>query len=392
MGGLTYFDTTAESLYKTYCDKLKTLTGEKFYEGDERLVYAQCFFTVIVALFNTFNESAKARMLKYAYGEILDAIGEFKECERLEPSNATCKVRFTTTSAKSSSLVIPAGTRVSDGTYTFRTVADCVLQVGLLSVETEAECVTGGSSANGIPVGSLSTMIDNVAGVTGCSNTTATVGGDDGEPYPYDADSHPDGDDGTGDDRYRERIRLANVKYACAGGENAYIYWTKTASAEVVDVKVNNDAEAGTVDLVVMTKDGTLSDDVKGKILEVCNAEDVRPMNDLVTVSAPEIVPYDIEIEYTVLDGSQAQAIADLTGEEGACNKFDAYTGEKLGRDINPDLLKYYCMQSSIGEDKGAVWSCNIVQPTAQELTGRQVAKWSGKVILHEPNVKFGES
>lgn len=386
---LTFFDTTAESLYKTYCEKLKTLTGEKMYEGDERLVYAQCFFTVIVALFNTFNESAKARNLRYAYGEILDAIGEYKDCYRLQPSNASCEIRFTTTSAKNNAITIPKGTKVSDGINVFQTVKDCVLAIGMLSVTVEAESVKGGVGANGIPIGSISTMIDNVVGITGCTNTTVSSGGDNGEPYPYDADNHPDGDNGEGDDRYRERIRLANSAYSCAGSENAYIYWAKTASSDIIDVRVISEQQAGTIELVIMTKDGAPSEDLIEKVLNICSSDEIRPMNDIVNVVAPQIINYDIEIEYTVMDGNQGQAIADLSGENGACNRFAEYTGAKLGRDINPDLLHHYCMQSSNGGKQGAVWSCKIISPTAQELTDGQVAKWSGKVLLHEPTIKF---
>jgi uncharacterized phage protein gp47/JayE len=388
---LKFFDTTAETLYKQYCEKLQTLTGEKMYEGDERLVFAQCMFTVIVALFNTFNEKSKSRMLRYAYGEILDAIGEFKDCYRLEPSKAVCTVRFNTSTARNNSITIPKGTRVSDGNYTFKTLEKCVLEVGKLSVSVEAESEVGGTKCNGIPVGSLSTMVDNIVGITGCTNTTVSSGGDNGEPYPYDVDNHPDGDDGEGDERYRERIRLANSAYSCAGSENAYIYWAKSASSDIVDVRVISEQQAGTIELVIMTKDGTPSDDLIEKVLSICSADDIRPMNDIVTVVAPEIITYDIEIEYTVMDGNQAQAIADLTGENGACNRFAEYTGGKLGRDINPDLLHLYCMQSSVGDTQGAVWSCKILAPLPQELTSGQVAKWSGNVLLHEPTVKFEE-
>lgn len=388
---LTFFDVTAETLYKTYCNKLHELTGEQMYEGDERLVFAQSIFTVIVALFNTFNESAKARMIRYAYGEILDAIGEFKGCYRLAPSKATCTIRFSTPTAKNTSITIPKGTKVSDGAKIFQITEAFSIGAGELHVEAEAESLIGGSEYNGIPAGSISTMIDRVAGVTGCTNTTATTGGDDGEPYPYDPDTHPDGDNGAGDNRYRERIILSNSAHSTAGSENGYIYWAKTASSEIVDVRVISEQEAGAIELVVMTKDGTASQDIIDKVLAVCSAKDVRPMNDKVTVISPEVIEYDIVIDYTVMDGNQVKALEDLSGENGACKRFADYTGARLGRDINPDLLHHYCMQSSTGEAQGAVWGCKIVSPEARELLPRQVAKWSGKVTLNEPTVKFDE-
>ena len=265
------------------------------------------------------------------------------------------------------------------------------MEAGDLHVDVEAESLVGGSGFNGIPAGSLSTMIDRIAGVTGCTNTTPTTGGDDGEPYPYDPDTHPEGDNGEGDNRYRERIILSNSAHSTAGSENGYIYWAKTASSEIVDVKVISEQVAGTIEIVVMTKDGTASQDIIDKVLEACNAKDVRPMNDIVTVIAPEVIEYDIEIEYTVMDGNQVKALEDLSGENGACKRFAEYTGGRLGRDINPDLLHHYCMQSSTGEAQGAVWGCKIIFPVERELQDGQVAKWSGKLTLHEPTVKFKE-
>ena len=383
---LTFFDVTAESLYKNFIENLQKETGEKMYEGDERLIQAQCLLTVIVSLFNMFNEAAKARMLQYAYGEILDAIGEFKDCKRLASSKARCTVRFTMTSAKNVAVEIPKGTRVTaDGGLIFETVENCVIPVDNLSVTVEAMCTKGGKIANGIPVGAISTMIDNVTGVTGCTNTTATYGGDDGEPYPYDADKYPEGDNGEGDERYRERIKLSNAAYSTAGSENGYIYWAKTASADITDVKVISDQVAGTVELVIMTKDGEPTEEIIEKVLDVCSATDVRPMNDIVTVTAPEVMEYDIEIKYTIMDGNQSKAIASISGENGAATRFDDYTSARLGRDINPDLLKLYCMEA------GYVYSCEIVKPVLTELNARQLAKWSGKITLHEPSVKFGE-
>lgn len=390
--GLAFFETTAEELYKKFIEKLQTLTGEKMYEGDERLIYAQSLFVVIVSLFNNFNEGAKARMLDYAYGEILDAIGEFKDCQRLAASKARCVLQFTTNTKRNAAIEIPEGTRATaDGNIIFKTLEKCVIAAGTLSATVEAECTIGGAAANGAPVGAITTLIDNIVGVTGVSNISSTSGGDDdGEPYPYDASAHPEGDDGAGDNRYRERIRIANAAFSTAGSENGYIYWAKTASADIIDVKVISDEKAGTINLIVMTKDGAPSEEIIQKVQNKCSAKDTRPMNDLVKVEAPKILNYDIEIEYTIMDGDQAQALIDLTGEGGAIERFTEYTAARLGRDINPDLLHTECMLNSEGK-RGAVYACKIVKPEATALTDRQLAQWSGNVTVHEPTVKFEE-
>lgn len=388
--GLNFFETSAAALYKQFIEELQKNTGEKMYEGDERLIFAQSFLTVIVALFNTFNEAAKSRMIAFAHGEILDAIGEFKECKRLQPNSARCILQLSTNRARPESIRIPAGTKATaDGVLIFATIKECIIPAGELSTTVEAACTTGGSKGNGIPAGAISTLIDNVLGVTGATNTSATAGGDDGEPYPYDPETHPDGDNGEGDNRYRERIILSNSAHSPAGSENGYIYWAKTASSEIVDVRVISEQKAGTIELVVMTKDGTATEEIINKVLETCNAKDVRPMNDIVTVIPPEIISYDIELEYTIMDGDQNRAIDDISGEKGACTRFAEYTGAKLGRDINPDLLHFYAMQSATGEPQGAVMGCKVILPEARELLDNQVARWSGKLTLHEPTVKF---
>ena len=114
------------------------------------------------------------------------------------------------------------------------------------------------------------------------------------------------------------------------------------------------------------------------------------PLNDIVTASAPQLVNYDIEIEYTIMDGNQAQALVDITGEGGAIDRFTQYAKAKLGRDINPDLLHTECMLNKEGT-RGAVYSCRIIQPAETTLTDRQLAQWSGTLTLHEPTIKFDE-
>ena len=184
--GLKFFETNAEALYKIFISKLESLTGEKMFEGDERLIYAQSLLTAIVALFNSFNEGAKARLLKYAFGEILDAIGEFKNCARLPASKASCKMRFIMNTTKNESVLIPAGTTVTtDGSLNFLTKEAAYIPAGQLWVIVEAEAEKGGAKYNGIPTGAITTIVGNVPYITGCTNQSATAGGDDGEPYPY---------------------------------------------------------------------------------------------------------------------------------------------------------------------------------------------------------------
>jgi phage-related baseplate assembly protein len=379
---LVFVETDAEALYNSAVTELQRLTGESMYPGDERMIHAGALVTIIVSLFNTVNERCKGRMLRFASGTVLDALGEFRRCARLASKPATTTERFTIAEPRAASVQIPAGTRVSDGGIVFATKAAAAIQIGALSADVEVESVEGGTDKNGVPVGAVTTLIDAIPYVTGVTNLTVSANGDDGEPYP-------ESDGGAGDERYRERIRLANSAYTTAGCEDGYVYWAKTANATIEDVRVLSEQTAGTVDIYVTTKGGEIpSQAVLDDVLAICSAKTVRPMNDLVTVHAPTVVPFGVVINYTVKDGDQVRAAADITAGVEA---FVAWQKSKIGRNINPDKLKKLIMTASDGSAEGGVYACSIVQPTAVEVASGGLAVWNGSITVNAPTVLFGE-
>lgn len=382
---LQFVETDAEALYTSAIAELQSLTGESMYPGDERLIHAKALITIIVSLFNTVNERCKGRMLRYASGETLDALGEFRRCTRLSPKAATLTLRFTLAAPKTTSVTIPEGTRCSDGNTIFKTTEVAAIQVGSLTVDVPAESIIGGTSRNGVPIGAVTNMIDNIVSVTGVTNTTISAEGDDGEPYPTE-------DGGSGDERYRERIRLANSAYTTAGCEDGYIYWAKTANATIEDVRVLSEQTAGTVDIYVTTKGGELpAQSVLDDVLATCSSKSVRPLNDIVQAHAPTVVPYDIEISYTVKDGDQEKALEDMTGDNGGIQKYVAWQKGAIGRNINPSRLQKLIMTPSDGSAEGGVYACTIVKPLAAEIQSTELAVWSGNIVINPATVLFDE-
>lgn len=80
--------------------------------------------------------------------------------------------------------------------------------------------------------GTITTLVDLIPYIESVTNLTETAGGDDGEPYTE-----------AGDNRLRERIRLAPAKRSTAGPELAYIYWAMTADSSIIDVKAVSETE-----------------------------------------------------------------------------------------------------------------------------------------------------
>ena len=66
--------TDASTLYKTIITELEKGAGEPLYPGDERRIFGEALVPVFVALYNSLNDVGRQTLLRYARGEVLDAI------------------------------------------------------------------------------------------------------------------------------------------------------------------------------------------------------------------------------------------------------------------------------------------------------------------------------
>lgn len=354
-------------------------TGEVLYAGDERRIFAEAVAYVLSVYISKINEQCKSRLLKYAESYALDAMGERYECTRLAPTPATVKLQFTLATARPHDIVIPKGTTVTaDNNVLFATDAAAVIQAGSLSVENvQATATVAGVIGNGIPAGAIQSFVDTVPYVTGVSNTTESSGATAGEPYPVEIDPE-NGDDGTGDNNYRERIKLAPAAMSAAGSELTYEYRARSASSAVDDVAVLSNHAAGTVNIYVTEAHG--SDPSEGTLAAVRAAvtdKATRTMNDHITVSAPEAVPYDITLTYYVEQADETASVDAIEGAGGIIDQYLAWQDSTLGRDIQPQRLIAMMLDSCRWVD--------ITAPTRQVLNESQIARFSGNLtITHE--------
>ena len=367
MAEVNFIDTDAQTIYETIMSSLADECDEELYPGDERTIFAEAFTAVVVSIYNHLNDRARQRLLKHSRGSVLDAIGERVHVNRAAATSATTKIRFSVSAVQMSNIIIPLGTRVTaDGNIYFATTEAAVLQAGDDFVDVDAACTVGGSAYNGYTEGQISTLVDLIPFV-GAVNITVSSGGDDGEPYTED-----------GDNRYRERIRLAPASFSTAGAESSYRYYAMSADANIVDAEPIVPS-ACVVDIYVLLKGGALPDDaVLEKVLAVCSATEARPMTDKVNALAPTEVEYNIEFKYYCSSENENAVIQAVEGSGGAIEQYIALQCEALGQNINPDELrkKLYAAGASRVE---------IVSPVFTGLSRKEVAKFSGTLsVSHE--------
>lgn len=369
-----FVETDSAKIYTTIIGSLMDYYDEPLYPGDERRIFGEALVAVLVSLYNEFNDRMKQRTLQHARGAVLDALGERLGVERAQPAVASATFRFSVEEALDENIVIPEGTRITtDGSVYFATVKNTVLPAHSLYVDVPGECLTGGAAYNGLTSGAIGTLVDLIPYISSAQNTTISSGGDDGEPYTT-----------AGDNRLRERIKLAPSKLSTAGSESGYRYWALTADPDIIDVAIDCPEETPTVvNIYPLMTGGALPDEqTLQKVLDACTGKIVRPLTDQVSAFAPEQVAYEVELTYYCTADNEALTVQTIEGEGGAIDQYNAWQTAALARDINPDQLRRFILAPADGT--GAV-RVEVTKPTYQDLTKAQVAKLSGApVVKHE--------
>jgi phage-related baseplate assembly protein len=440
-----FITTDAGLIYEEIITSLESGVSEPLYPGDERRIFGEALVPLFVAMYNSVNDAVRQKMLRYARGETLDALGERMGVERISPTEATTTLRFSLAEPISENVIIPEGTRAtSDSSRYFATTVTAVIEAGNTFVDVNAASVGGGTKYNDIPAGAINTIVDMIAFVDSVTNLTATAGGDDEET----------------DDSLRERIRAAPSKQSTAGPVNGYKYWAMSADTSITDVSVKSEQEtlerilpvnglkaykggdtlipnslivylpdgetpaeegtdytadydddiltitldeggalaaaesikiqidatnAGIVKIIPICEGGELPDEtILAKVLAACSADEVRPLTDTVKVEAPAVSEYDIVLKYYTTAAEESACIQTIEGPGGAIDKYNDWQSSALGRDINPDKLRALILAPTGDGEVGAT-RVVITSPVFTELNDTTIAKFSGvKTITHE--------
>ncbi|WP_374248069.1 baseplate J/gp47 family protein [Thermomonas sp.] len=130
----------------------------------------------------------------------------------------------------------------------------------------------------------------------------------------------------------RRRVQLAFEGLSTAGPVGAYLFHALGAHGDVLDASVESPTP-GVVVVAVLSRvgDGTASPALLDAVGAALNAEDVRPLTDLVQVQSASIVPYAVDAALTLYPGPDAAVVL-----ADAQARLAAYTASnhRLGRDI----------------------------------------------------------
>ncbi|CUQ19287.1 baseplate assembly protein [Anaerotruncus colihominis] len=327
-----FVDTDTETLVTALITSYEKFTGRTLYPADPARLFILWVADIIIQERVNIDFSARQNVPRYAEGKYLDSLAElFKDTYRLEPEKAKTTLRYTLSIKLESATVIPAGARAtSDGNIVFATLNDLIIPAGQLSGDVAAECTQTGEIGNGFVPGQIKQAVDVFPYFQSVSNTTKSAGGADKES----------------DAAFYERLRKSVETFSTAGPMGGYEYFAKSASALIVDVKATS-PEPGEVDVRILLAGGELpEEEILKAVSEILNAEKVRPLTDHVTVSAPEIVPYDIDFTYWTQEGGTISGETVAENIAAAVQAFKEWQGAKMGRDVNPSYLTSLLMQA----------------------------------------------
>jgi len=343
-------------------DAYQNITNRTLYPGDpdRLLVDLQTYATALLAI--AINETGKQNLLAYASGSNLDALAEFYGVTRLPAQPAQTTLQFSINQPLNFNVVIPAGTRATpDGKLFFATLQEGIIPAGNTSVSVPAACQTPGSVGNGYVAGQINQMVETVPYVTSVVNTATSMYGTDPET----------------DDRFRQRIRLSMERFSTAGPTKAYKYWTLTAHQDIEDVEVFSQSP-GQVTVVFTTTGGNIPDqDLINTVTTFLSQDNIRPLTDQVSVIAPTIVYYDINVTYYINQTDAAKVSIIQNQVNQAVQDFTNWTKSKIGRYILPEQLIARI------KDAGA-YMIDLTAPTQQTLTIQQIA------YANNVNVTYG--
>lgn len=298
MAEINFIETDTEKLYDELYETLENTLAEPLYAGDERASFAKAVILAKIAEYSDLNDSERQCLLKYARGNVLDAMGARLDCSRIAASYASVTLKFYINNGSYSSTVyspaVTEGVRsvtctglatqpvlstlsvsttggvsidfsnavysVSDGTMSFTTTDltttslvvhvsygycnDIVIPAGTV-VTGDASVYFETKAQVTIPTGDLYAEVEATATETGTYangiaigkiNYITSLSNVTFAPQVTNITVSSGGTDVQSDEEYRASIALAPNKLTTAGPQGSYEYWTYEYSTAVEDV------------------------------------------------------------------------------------------------------------------------------------------------------------
>lgn len=301
----------------------------------------------------------KMNLLKYSKGAFLDHVAAIKRITRNGASAAVVTMRFTLSDIRSSVVAIPEGTRVQAEDIFFETIEYAEIEAGETSIDILCQCMTEGVEGNGFEPGAIITLVDPIPYVASVINVDTSAGGADVES----------------DDSLRERVYLAPAGFSTAGASDSYIYWAKSFSSAVSDVVVD-DPESGDVVVSFLVNGEVPTPAIIESMYSWLNDKTIRPLTDHLTVQAPDIEYFEVELTYYINSSDYSKVTSIQNAVEQAVDEYIAWQTSAIGRDLNPDEL----IKRVVAAGAKRV---EVVSPVYTPITGQQVSSMTEKSVTY---------
>lgn len=321
------FNFFKNGMIKAFQDKKSELTNTTvvLQPADDQSIMLSAAATYMEWIMEHVQAAGEQTMLKDTWGEAEENKAAMVGLSRKDATAATTTLRFTLSEARDTVTSIPEGSTVSstNGEIYFETTEYAEIPIGETSVDVPAECTLTGVIGNGYEAGSINSMTDIIAYVESVANTTTSAGGTDAES----------------DDDLKERIFLAPSSLSVAGPDDAYIYWCKAYNSNIGNVVVDSPSPV-VVNIYFVMKDGSLPEEevIKG-LSEFLQDGNIRPLTDKVTVAAPAIQTFDVNVKYYINSSDSSKAVTIQSDVDQAVADYITWQSQVIGRDINPDEL-----------------------------------------------------
>jgi phage-related baseplate assembly protein len=181
------------------------------------------------------------------------------------------------------------------------------------------------------------------------------------------------------DDDFRRRIQLSFEGYTTAGSAGSYVFHALSADGNVKDVSVVSDVP-GQVNVYVLSRigDGTADSALVQSVAAALNADEVRPMTDLVVVSSAAIVNYAIQAELTLYPGPDSDVVRQAALDAATAHVENI---KRLGLDVSRSAILAQLHQPGVQDVNLIAPAANIVvdESEAANCTGVTLTVKAGR-------------
>jgi len=279
-------------------------------ESDNVMLVLRAFSYRELYLRAKFNEMTRAFFLSTAKNNDLDNLAEtLYGLKRLPGAKPYTDMEFSLTAVLPYDMLIPAGFELVDETsiHFAKLLDDVVIKAG------EKKAIGKIELQEYIASSSIKTQIQV-------------------SPLPYlqvkQLNDFISGSNPESDEDFKKRIKISLADKSTAGSTMTYKSFTFKADERVEDVKVSSPS-AGVVDVVYYSSE---ADELMQKRIEnTLNADEIRPLTDLVQVKKAKEIIFDVEAEIIIKNGVDSSAVY----SNAILNLKSTFSNMKIGKNIS---------------------------------------------------------